>query len=70
MRKLFFQLARSLGTWLRFCEAVQKSAWRRRVWIGNLSEPDRVPTGTNSEVIAVAAGVGAAKDGKMAPNFS
>ena len=31
MRKLFFQLARSLGTWLRFCEAV-------RIW--EVSEVD------------------------------
>ena len=34
MRKLFFQLARSLGTWLRFCEAVQK------VQIWEVSEVD------------------------------
>jgi hypothetical protein len=30
MRKLFFQLVRSLGTWLRFCEAVQKSRSGKR----------------------------------------
>jgi hypothetical protein len=37
---------------------------------GRLDEPDCAPMATHSDVIGVGAGVGATKEGKMAPNFS